>query len=181
MKDKKPKKENQNHAKEEIAQDSNCSKCSEYLAGWKRAMADYENLKKQTQEDRKNFSNYAHEQLLSDLLPVIDQFETALKFLPDINNLPEPHKQQIENWLVGIKAVNQLWEQLFNEIGLTKISTDCEFDPNLHTAMSQESDPEKPEGSILRTIQTGYKFKNKVLRPAKVIVNSIAQQTKNSN
>ncbi len=173
MKDKKPKKENPDQPKEEIVPEADCPKCAEYIAGWKRAIADYENLKKQTAEDKKNFTEYAHEQLLNDLLPAVDQFETALKFLPDISQLPDPHKKQIENWLVGIKAVNQLWEQSFNEIGLIKIPTDCEFDPNLHTAISQESDPEQPDGAILRTVQTGYKLKTKVLRPAKVVVNSI--------
>jgi molecular chaperone GrpE len=171
MKDKKPKKENPDQTKEEIVQESECPKCAEYLAGWKRAVADYENLKRQTAEDKMHFAEYAHEQLLNDLLPAVDQFETALKFLPNISELPDPQKQQIENWLVGIKAVRQLWEQSFNEIGLTKIPIDCEFDPNLHTAISQESDPEQPDGAILKVIQIGYKLKDNVLRPAKVVVN----------
>jgi len=172
MKDKKPKVEEE-IAEQETIEVADCAKCPEYLAGWKRAVADYENLKKQTAEDKKNFSRYAQEQMLLDILPAIDQFETALNHIPDTKEIPEPQKKQIDNWLVGIKAVNSLWEQMFQNIGLVKIPTDGEFDPNLHSAVSQESDPEKPEGTILKTIQSGYTLKDSVLRPAKVVVNKI--------
>ncbi len=151
---------------------ADCGKCADYMAGWKRAVADYENLKRQTAEDRVHFAKYAHESMLQDLLPAIDQFEMALNHIPDISDIPEPQKKQIENWITGIKAVNSLWQQMFDEIGLAKISTEGDFDPNLHSAVSQESDPDKPEGAILKVVQSGYKLKDQVLRPAKVIVNS---------
>ncbi|MDF1496935.1 MAG: nucleotide exchange factor GrpE [Patescibacteria group bacterium] len=160
-------------AEHEMVEVADCAKCPEYLAGWKRAVADYENLKRQTAEDKINFSRYAHEQMLLDILPAIDQFETALNHIPDTAEIPELQKKQIDNWLIGIKAVNSLWEQMFQNIGLVKINTDGEFDPNLHNAVSQESDPDKPKGAILKTIQSGWMLKDTVLRPAKVVVNKI--------
>lgn len=156
---------------EDVVEPADCTKCPEYLAGWKRAVADYENLKRQSEEDRIHFAKYAHESMLQELLPAIDQFETALAHLPDTSNLPEPEKKQIDNWITGIKAVNSLWQQMFDEIGLTKIPTDAEFDPELHNAVSQESDQDQPDGAILKVIQAGYKLKDNVLRPAKVVVN----------
>jgi molecular chaperone GrpE len=157
---------------QEIVEPADCEKCPEYMAGWKRAVADYENLKRQSDEDKQHFSSYAHEKMLNDLLPAIDHFETALKHLPDTKDIPEPQKKQIDNWLVGIKAVGTLWQQMFDEIGLVEISTEGNFDPALHNAVSQESDPDQPEGAILKVIQNGYKLKDTVLRPAKVVVNS---------
>jgi molecular chaperone GrpE len=178
MKDKKPKIEEE-IAEQETIEAADCAKCPEYLAGWKRAVADYDNLKRQTAEDKTNFSRYARKQMLMDILPAIDQFETALNHIPDTAVIPEQQKKQIDNWLIGIKAVNTLWEQMFQNIGLAKIPTDGNFDPNLHNAVSQESDPEKPEGAILKTIQSGWMLKDSVLRPAKVVVNSIKSQTSN--
>jgi len=166
----KPQKDEKKTPEEVTAKDC---KCEEYMAGWKRAVADYENLKRQSDEDKQNFSRYAHEKMLNDLLPAIDQFETALVHLPDTNEVPEPQKKQIDNWLIGIKAVGTLWQQMFDEIGLVKINTDGEFNPELHSAVSQESDPEQPEGAILKVIQNGYMLKDTVLRPAKVVVNSL--------
>ncbi len=100
---------------------ADCEKCPEYLAGWKRAVADYENLKKQSADDKQHFARYAHEKMLNDLLPAIDHFETALMHIPDTSDIPEPQKKQIDNWITGIKAVNTLWQQMFDEIGLTQI------------------------------------------------------------
>jgi molecular chaperone GrpE len=172
MKDKTPKKEEE-IPEQEVVEPADCVKCPEYMAGWKRAVADYENLKRQSEEDKKNFSRYAHEKMLNDLLPAIDQFETALQHLPDTSEIPEPQKKQIDNWLIGIKAVGTLWQQMFDEIGLVKISTEGEFDPTLHSAVSQESDPDQVEGAILKVIQNGYMLKDEVLRPAKVTVNKL--------
>lgn len=163
-------------AQETVVQ-ADCKKCAEYMAGWKRAVADYENLKRQAEEDKIHFAKYAHESMLQELLPAIDQFETALAHLPDTSNLPEPEKKQIDSWIKGIKAVNTLWQQMFDEIGLEKIATDCEFDPNSHNAVSQESNPEYPDGTILKVIQNGYKLKDNVLRPTKVIVNSLNSES----
>ncbi|MBD3281578.1 nucleotide exchange factor GrpE [Candidatus Uhrbacteria bacterium] len=169
MKEKKPQKDDQK-PQEDVMQ-ADCNNCAEYLAGWKRAVADYENLKRQTAEDKVNFAKYAHQNILQELLPAIDQFETALAHLPDTSNVAEPQKKQIDNWITGIKAVNSLWQQMFDEIGLSKIPTEGEFDPELHSAVSQESDPDQPDGKILKVIQDGYKLKDDVLRPAKVVVN----------
>lgn len=144
--------------------------CEEYLAGWKRAQADYQNLKKEQEKERAELSRYANERLLRELLPVIEQFQTAMKFIPITNALPEAEKKQWENWLIGLKAVKSLWEQMALQLGLEPIATDGHFDPNLHDANGEEEAEGKEPGQIIRVIQNGWKFHGKVLQPARVIV-----------
>lgn len=143
----------------------------EYLAGWKRAQADYQNLLKESERSKVEYAKYANERLLSDLLPAIDQFALALSFTPDTSTLSEEEKKKWDNWLVGIKAVKTLWDQAAHNAGLTRISIDGAFDPNLHDAVGTESIEGKESGSIIRVIQDGWSLHGKVLRPAKVIIN----------
>ena len=154
---------------EQTPLDDIAQKCEEYLAGWKRAQADYANLKRDSDRERIESAKYANERLLSDLLPAIDQFEIALDFLPDISQLPDDQRKKLENWFVGVKAVRGLWETAFKDIGLEKVNTSGSFDPVLHEAVGQEPS-EAPEGSIIRVVQPGWMLSGKLLRPAKVII-----------
>ncbi|MDD2785657.1 MAG: nucleotide exchange factor GrpE [Patescibacteria group bacterium] len=150
-----------------------CQNCGEYLAGWKRAQADYANLKREFEQTKKDIASYANENLLYELLPAVDQFEIALQHLPNVDGLPSDQKKQMQNWLTGIVAVKQMWVQTFKLIGLENVNTDGEFDPSKHEAVSNEEDDEKPPNTILKVIQQGWMLNGKVLRPAKVVVNSI--------
>lgn len=144
--------------------------CDEYLNGWRRAQADYANLKKEQERERLENMKYANERLLSDLLPAIDQFDVALNFIPETANLPEAEKKKWDNWLVGIRAVRGLWEGSFQAIGLENVPTDGAFDPNQHEAVGEEAQEGKAPGSILRVAQPGWRLGGKLLRPAKVIL-----------
>jgi molecular chaperone GrpE len=146
------------------------AKCDEYLAGWKRAQADYQNLKKDGEREKAEFAKYANERLLSDLLPALDQFAFALRHIPDTSGLPEDEKKKWDNWLQGIKAVQTLWEQAAKAQGLERIKTDSVFDPIKHEAVGEEEAESKESGSIIRVMQDGWMLHGKVLRPSKVIV-----------
>ena len=140
----------------------------EYLAGWKRAQADYQNLRKELDREKAECMHYAHEQLLSFLLPAFDQFSTAMQHLP-----ADPTDQKAwENWMKGMKAVQSLWDQGMKSVGLTRIPADGAFDPALHDAASEEVAEGQSAGTIIRTVTDGWKWKGKVLRPARVIVSS---------
>lgn len=154
----------------EQASNDACAKCEEYLAGWKRAQADYANLKKETEKDRMEFSKFANERLLSSLIPAIDQYETALGFVPDTTPLPDEQRKPIDNWIKGLKAVRSLWADAFKEIGLESFETSGEFDPQQNEAVGNETNGQIPEGHIVRTIQRGWKLSGKLLRPSKVII-----------
>lgn len=166
-------KDDQDEKDKRDARDVMDVRCKEYLDGWRRAKADYDNLRKDYEKSRLEIAEYANENLLYELLPAIEHYETALEHVPDISNLPDEDKKKLQNWITGIKAVKQLWEQAFKSIGLEHIEIKNGFDPTLHEAMSTETEPDLPEGQILKVIQPGWKLKNKVLRPAKVVVNNI--------
>ena len=147
-----------------------CAKCGEYLAGWKRAQADYQNLKKESEREKAEFSKYANERLLSELLPAIDQFGLALSHLPDTAKLPEDQRKVWDNWLIGIRAVHSMWSQAASSVGLERIPTDGAFDPMLHDAAGEEELEGKESGSIIRVVQDGWRLYGKVLRPSRVII-----------
>lgn len=149
---------------------SSCPNCDEYMAGWKRAQADYQNLKREVERERLEMSKYANQRLLSDLLPAIDQFSIALRFLPDASLLPEDQRKVWENWLVGVKAVQSLWDQVAKDVGLERIPINGAFDPSLHDAAGEEEVEGKESGAIVKVMQDGWRLHGKVLRPARVIV-----------
>lgn len=138
------------------------AKCDEYLAGWKRAQADYMNLKKDTEREKAEFSKYANERLLERLLPAIDQFELALEHAPA--GIADP-------WISGLKAVKNTWEAAFHDIGLEHVPTDGAFDPLIHEAVGEEDGGEA--GKIVRVVRSGWRLHGKLLRPARVIISKI--------
>ena len=146
-----------------------CAKCADYLAGWKRAQADYANLKRESELARSNFSKYANERLIDSLLPGIDQYDMAMRFVPDVSSIDEASRKPLDNWLTGLKAVRSSWESAFQEIGLEKVPTDGNFDPLLHEAVAEE-ESELPASKIVRVMQDGWRLNGKLLRPARVII-----------
>ncbi|MCI0478968.1 nucleotide exchange factor GrpE [Candidatus Uhrbacteria bacterium] len=160
--------EHQTHDSDLPAAD--CTQCAEYLDGWKRCKADYENLIKETERRRTETVAYANEELLTVLLPAIDQYETALAFTPDVGDLPEDARKRLKNWIIGLHAVRDLWEHAFRLIGLEKVPTDGAFDPAMHEAIERIEQAGIPPGHIVKTVTAGWKLREKLLRPAAVVV-----------
>ncbi len=155
---------------QEPVQQPTCSSCEEYLAGWKRAQADYQNVKKEMERERSEIMSRANERLLERLLPVIDQFALAMQFLPDVEQLPEDLRPKWKNWVIGLAAIQTQWMQTASAEGLEPIETSGVFDPHVHEAVSEEPSESIAPGSIVRTIQTGWKLHGRVLRHARVVV-----------
>jgi len=147
-------------------QPATCEHCEEYLAGWKRAQADYQNLKKDSEREKAEYAKFANERLLSELLPAIDQFDLALQHVPSA----DADQKTWDNWLVGVRAVQSSWEQAAKAQGLERIATDGAFDPVKHEAIGEEEMEGSESGTIIRTLQTGWMLHGKVLRPARVII-----------
>lgn len=146
------------------------AQCEEYLAGWKRAQADYQNAKREAEREKNDFAKYANEKLLRDLLPALEQFTLALQYIPSTDNLPEAEQKTWKNWLVGINAVKSLWDQAAKATNLEAIPTSGAFDPNLHDAVGEEVSETVASGNIVRVLQGGWTLHGKVLQPARVIV-----------
>ncbi|WP_375199510.1 nucleotide exchange factor GrpE [Bacillus sp. RS11] len=129
-----------------------------------RLRADFDNIRRRSQLDREAAEKYRAQSLLSDLLPVIDNFERALQV--------EATSEETASIVKGIEMVYRSLLEATEKEGLQIIKAEGEqFDPNVHQAVIQEQDSEKETGVVLRELQKGYMLKDRVLRPTMVSVN----------
>ncbi|MDF1498706.1 MAG: nucleotide exchange factor GrpE [Patescibacteria group bacterium] len=160
---KKPKiKKDQQKDFKKIDQDlEECKKqAEENLIGWQRAKADFLNYKKEQEKSIEDFRKYANEDIIIKLLPTIDNFELAIK------HLPEDLKDA--DWTKGMMCIKSQFDNFLKDIGVEEIqSIGSNFDPNLHESIGEE-ESDKEEDIIVVEIQKGYKLFGKVIRPAKV-------------
>jgi molecular chaperone GrpE len=176
------------------------SKEEEYLLGWRRCMADFENYKKRQQENQKSLGEYVKEDFVLQIIPVIDNFHSATEHIPE--------EQKNVPWVVGIMYIQKQLEDVLKENGVTEIPVKVgdEFDPNLHEAVAsnpayaeastsvktpadkpagkqetvnlptgqagsdQEAEKKELENKIKKVVLKGYKLGEKVIRAARVIV-----------
>ncbi len=144
----------------------NCPQCAEYLAGWKRALADYDNVKKEMGREREQMRQSAASGTAAVLIPVLDHFDQAVKFTP------EGLDAKANGWLQGILHVRSQLEDVLKGLGLEPFGSAGEpFDPNQHEAVSQRHEEGTPPDTVLDIVQRGWKLGDHVVKPAKVIVN----------
>lgn len=138
-------------------------KAQEYLDGWKRATADYQNLQKETAKEKQEMVQYANANLLLSLLPVADHFSRALAHIPK--------DQEQTPWVMGLQHIyRQLLDVLKSE-GVEKMETAGQpFDPEQHEAVGKRKEEGIPAGQILEEARTGYRYRGKVLQPARVVI-----------
>ena len=136
------------------------AKAESYLANWKRAEADLVNYKKKAEQDRQELSSFANAMMVSSLLPVLDDLERAFDTLDsDLAGL---------TWVEGLKLIYRKLFSTLESQGLTVILTEGEtFDPTVHEAAVQV---DGEEGKVLGELQKGYRFRDRVIRPAMVKV-----------
>lgn len=133
-----------------------------------RAQAELVNYRKRKDEEISRTLKYCNENLISEILPVIDNFERALS--------QESSDQKL---LDGINMVYGSLKSILLNYGLQEM--DClnkPFDPNFHQAVTTESVSDKDDDIVLEVLQKGYMFKDKILRPAMVKVNKIERNDK---
>jgi molecular chaperone GrpE len=133
----------------------------EYLALAQRIQADFENYRKRAARDQERLVAHAHERLVRELLPILDDLERAL----------EAGEQHEEAKLVdGVKLVEKALRSALAKEGLVEIETDGPFDPHVHEALLTKPSPDAESGSVLEIVQRGYRVGDRVVRPARVIV-----------
>ena len=131
-----------------------------------RLAAEMQNYKKRNETEKSNMLKYANEDLAKSLLPILDNFERAIKL--DDNDLSD----EVSKFLSGFKMIYGSFVNVLNNIEVKEIDCDgLEFDPVYHQAVLTEKDETKPSGVILEVLQKGYMYKDKVIRPAMVKVN----------
>lgn len=127
-----------------------------------RAFADFENTKKRLERDKNQSLEYANERVMSDLLPVFDTLDKALE-----SARANPQAEAIAQ---GLELTLESFLKVLQKHGADIIDTSGEFDPNLHECLMQVPSEEKADGEILQTLQKGFVYKQRVLRPAMVSV-----------
>lgn len=148
------------------------TKCAEYLSGWKRALADYENLQKQNVQARDDDRRRVRANLAEDLLPVVDNFGYVTKHAPDVAECSDEFKKKFETWFQGIGHIERQFTEAMKNLGVEPIeSIGKTFDPNLHESGGSRHVEGKAEHEIVEELIKGWKIGDVVLRPAKVIVN----------
>jgi molecular chaperone GrpE len=136
------------------------AKAEEHLDDLKRLAAEFDNYRKRAARDQQQLVARAHERLVKELLPVLDDLGRALE-------AAEQHEEaKLEE---GVRLVHRALEAALEREGLAEVETDGKFDPHVHEALlSQPSEAE--EGSVIEVLQKGYKLGDRVLRPARVVV-----------
>lgn len=140
------------------------AKATQYYEQLLRTTADMENFKKRAARERQDAIKYANESLLERLIPVLDNFDAAVAAA----SAPNTSLQSLQS---GVSMIQQQLKSAMNEAGLEEIDAAGKpFDPNLHEAISQQETDDAPEGQVVQQVRRGYKLRERLLRPASVIV-----------
>jgi molecular chaperone GrpE len=132
------------------------------FARYQRLAADFENYKRRTRQELADRTQYANEELLRKLLPILDNLRRALEHAPEGID---------RNWFEGIKLVARQFEETLQAQGLSTIPAVGEkFDPSQHEAIASEETDEHEEGTVVEEMQPGYRLHQRVLRPTLVKV-----------
>ncbi len=132
-----------------------------YLDLAQRVQADFENYRKRSAREQERLVAHAHERLVRELLPVLDDLERALE-------AAERHEEA--QLVEGVKLVEKSLRASLAKEGLAEIDTDGPFDPHVHEALLTQPSDASASGSILEVVQRGYRVGDRVVRPARVIV-----------
>jgi molecular chaperone GrpE len=129
-----------------------------------RRQAEFDNFRKRTERERSEYLQWAGMEAVKDLLPVLDDFERAMRV-----------EGGNPDYVKGVEMINTRMLNTLKKLGLEPIeSTGKPFDPQLHQAIERVETTDAEDGTVLGEFQRGYNFKGKLLRPAmvRVAVNS---------
>ncbi|MEW6458085.1 MAG: nucleotide exchange factor GrpE [Bacillota bacterium] len=126
-----------------------------------RLQADFENYRRRTRQEREGWYRQAAEEVVSAILPVLDNFERALEHPGD----------RLDDFLAGVRMIYRQLDEILAEQGLERVpGVGEEFDPRMHEAVDRVETTEVPENTVLEELRPGYYFKGKLMRPAMVKV-----------
>ena len=141
------------------------AKADEHWERLLRISADFENFKKRAAREKQDAIRFANESLMEKLIPVLDSFDMALAAAQNASGDPGQSLQ------TGISMVSQQLKGALQEAGLEAVdATGKAFDPNFHEAVSQQETADVPEGHVMQQLRRGYKLRERLIRPASVVV-----------
>ena len=130
-----------------------------------RTTADFENYKKRASREKQEAIKFANEGLIQKLIPVLDNFDMAIAAAQN------EQTDAAQSLKTGVSMIYQQLRTVLVEAGLEEVDASGKpFDPNLHEAVSQQESSEVPEGHVLQQLRKGYKLRDRLLRPATVVV-----------
>jgi molecular chaperone GrpE len=130
-----------------------------------RTTADFDNFKKRAARERQDAVKSANESLIQKVIPVLDNFEMALAAAQNSS------VEGLKSLQQGVAMIHSQLKSVLTEAGLEEIDANGKlFDPNFHEAVSQQESAEIAEGNVFQQLRKGYKLRERLLRPATVIV-----------
>jgi len=131
-----------------------------------RVHADFDNIKKRLEREKYTAVEYANEKFAKDMIPVLDALDGAMKSIDSDADKVELFDKLKE----GIELTHKSFITQLEKHGVTLVAHDESFDPNIHNAVQAVDSEDVESGQIVQTFQTGYKYKERPLREAMVIV-----------
>ena len=139
-----------------------------------RLHAEFDNFKKRTAREYESLTKFANKRLISEMLPVIDNFKRAVDSADKVSNIND-----LKN---GIKLVLKQFEDILKQNGLEEIGSDgTQFNPDKHEAVIQVETDEHPEDTVIEEVRTGYRLHGNVIRPSLVKVSKKISKNKTKN
>lgn len=130
-----------------------------------RVTADLDNYRKRATREKQEAIKYANEALLEKLIPVLDNFDMALAAAQTGTS------DALDSFRAGVDMIQQQLKRTLAESGLEEVDAAGKpFDPNLHHAVEQAVTSDVPEGQVVRQLRKGYRLRERLLRPASVVV-----------
>lgn len=128
-----------------------------------RLAAEFENYKKLAQKQKQEYSQFANESLLKELLPIVDNLERALKCVQD--------GHAADGLIQGVELTLKQFTETLAKFGVKPIvSLGASFDPTCHQAVAQQASPTAAENTVIEEYQKGYQLHDRILRAAMVVV-----------
>jgi len=131
-----------------------------------RVHADFDNIKKRLEREKYTAVEYSNEKFAKDMIPVMDSLQGAMTSAQSDADKAELFDKLKE----GIELTHKQFLTSLEKHGVTMVAHDEPFDPNIHNAVQAVDSEDVESGQIVQTFQTGYKYKNRPLREAMVIV-----------
>ncbi len=142
------------------------AKADEHWDRLLRTTADFDNFKKRAAREKQDAIKFANESLLQKLIPVLDNFDMALAATQT-----SAKADAVQSLQTGVSMIHQQLKSALVDAGLEELDAAGKpFDPNIHEAVSQQETAEVPEGQVVQQLRKGYKFRDRLLRPASVVV-----------
>lgn len=145
-----------------------CPACNEKTSADEqrlRSLAEMDNFKKRIQREKEEHAKYAAEGVLSSLLPTLDNLNLAIEYGRNLEGC--------KDMLIGVEMTQKLLLDAIAQHGLVQVgNAGEEFNPEIHEALGQEACENTPEGCVKTIMQKGYRLKERLLRPAKVMISS---------